>query len=202
MTRFDFLLRLPLQARVVLVALIALAAIPLFGVGFWVIDEAVSHLQFSEQTKPRIGRLLGYIEHEKPLRLAQNQTREQLAALSYSSESDANQVGAQLQQALRGYAEDSGLTVSGSQLLKSTNTEAFEGFELMTVELNMTGEPDAVDGFLALVDAHQPVLRIDQLALAQQRQTRRSSRRANADELDARDVIMQVTISALRVATP
>jgi len=202
MTRFDFLLRLPLQARVVLVALIALAAIPLFGVGFWVIDEAVSHLQFSEQTKPRIGRLLGYIEHEKPLRLAQNQTREQLAALSYSSESDANQVGAQLQQALRGYAEDSGLTVSGSQLLKSTNTEAFEGFELMTVELNMTGEPDAVDGFLALVDAHQPVLRIDQLALAQQRRTRRSSRRANADELDTRDVIMQVTISALRVATP
>jgi len=202
MTRFDFLLQLPVQARVVLVALIALAAIPLFGVGFWVIDEAVSHLQFSEQTKPRIGRLLGYIEHEKPLRLAQNQTREQLAALSYSSESDANQVGAQLQQALRGYAEDSGLTVSGSQLLKSTNTEAFEGFELMTVELNMTGEPDAVDGFLALVDAHQPVLRIDQLALAQQRQTRRSSRRANADELDTRDVIMQVTISALRVATP
>ncbi|MEY2908724.1 MAG: hypothetical protein RLZZ602_1247 [Pseudomonadota bacterium] len=202
MTRFDFLLQLPLQARVVLVALIALVAIPLFGVGFWVIDEAVSQLQFSEQTKPRIGRLLGYIEHEKPLRLAQNQTREQLAALSYSSESDANQVGAQLQQALRGYAEESGLTVSGSQLLKSTNTEAFEGFELMTVELNMTGEPDAVDGFLALVDAHQPVLRIDQLALAQQRQTRRSSRRANADELDARDVIMQVTISALRVATP
>ena len=202
MTRFDFLLRLPLQARVVLVALIALAAIPLFGVGFWVIDEAVSHLQFSEQTKPRIGRLLGYIEQEKPLRLARNQTREQLAVLSYSSESDASQVGAQLQQALRGYAEDSGLTVSGSQLLKSAANEAFEGFELVTVELNMTGEPDAVDGFFALVDAHQPVLRVDQLALAQQRRARRSSRRANAAELDTRDVIMQVTISALRVATP
>jgi len=186
----------------VLVALIALAAIPLFGVGFWVIDEAVSHLQFSEQTKPRIGRLLGYIEQEKPLRLARNQTREQLAVLSYSSESDASQVGAQLQQALRGYAEDSGLTVSGSQLLKSAANEAFEGFELVTVELNMTGEPDAVDGFFALVDAHQPVLRVDQLALAQQRRARRSSRRANAAELDTRDVIMQVTISALRVATP
>jgi len=202
MTRFNYLLQLPLQARIVLVALIALAAIPLFGVGFWVIDEAVSHLQFSEQTKPRIGRLLGYIEQEKPLRLARNQTREQLAVLSYSSESDASQVGAQLQQALRGYAEDSGLTVSGSQLLKSAANEAFEGFELVTVELNMTGEPDAVDGFFALVDAHQPVLRVDQLALAQQRRARRSSRRANAAELDTRDVIMQVTISALRVATP
>ena len=202
MTRFDYLLQLPLQARIVLVALIVLAATPLLGVGFWVIDEVVSHLQFSEQTKPRVGRLLGYIEQEKPLRLAENQTREQLAALSYSSKSDANQVGAQLQQALRGYAEDSGLTVSGSQLLKSAATEAFEGFDLMTVELNMIGEPDAIDGFFALVDAHQPVLRIDQLTLAQKRQARRASRGANADELDARDVIIQVTVSALRVATP
>ena len=202
MTKFDYLLQLPLPARIVLVVLIVLAAIPLFGVSFWVIDEAVSHLEFSEQAKPKVGRLLGYIEQERPLRLARNQTREQLSVLSYSRESDANQTGAQLQQALRGYAEDSGLTVSGSQLLKSAATEAFEGFDLMTVELNMKGDPDAIDGFFALVDSHQPILRIDQLTLAQQRQVRRSSRRGNADELEARDVIMQVTVSALRVATP
>ena len=196
----EYLKQLPVPARVVLATVVAVALAILLWVLSIVIGETASHLQSLEQTKPRIGRLLGYIDREQALRRARNQTRKQLDALAYSEEADANQVGAQLQQALRAYAEDSGLKVSGSQLLKRTDKDAYEGFELMFVELSMVGEPDAIDSFLALVDAHEPILRVDGLVVAQQRQTRRSSRRAKDNDTEEEDVIMQVTVSALRVA--
>jgi hypothetical protein len=123
-----------------------------------------------------------------------------LAELAFSDDSDETQVGARLQQILRGFAEETGLTVGGSQLLPSREgDEGPEGFTLMRVQLNMTGLPDSLSAFLREVYQHSPVLDVTRLNVGQEKlRSNRRSREASPEELQT--LRLDVHVSALLVA--
>jgi len=190
---------MPLPARVLSAGTAGLCAGLSLYVLVWVAGSWLEHLSVVDRTEPRIGRLLGYISEESAITRAQREVERRLELLAYPANVDSNQVGAQLQQALRGFAEDAGLNVSGSQLLKRSDKEAYPGFNVLFVELSMMGSPDAIDSFLDLVGTFSPALKIDELILSEQNSRRRRASRRADPTADNDQLIMQVTISALQV---
>ena len=96
-----------------------------------------------------------------------------LRALSYPR-TEGSQAGAKLQQSLRGFAEDAGLIVNGSQLLVAedlSDTEE-EAFELLSVDLSLQGMPSALDAFLDEVRLNTPRLAVSKLDLVKPRRPR------------------------------
>ncbi len=152
-----------------------------------------------DRSAPRIGRLLGYAEKEDALIMAEGEAGELVSRLAFTGDGDLNQVGAQLQQTLRGYAEDAGLTVSGSQLVSKDRRNGLEGFDTLAVELNMSGVPGSFDEFVGFVDSHQPLLKIADLVLSGQRQASTSRRRRTSEPAESGVLNIRVTVEALRV---
>lgn len=126
-------------------------------------------------TGPLIARLKGYelageqIEEAEALAVL---TMEQFAFVSGPAN---DQVGAELQQTLRQYAEDANLTVRGSRLVAvSDDKTAPEGFDLLKVQLGIIGDPQGLITFLSDVYQHSPFLKVTKLSIANatQRQSR------------------------------
>lgn len=151
------------------------------------------------RSAPRIARLEGYELARDDIEVATSAVEVALQELAFSDDSDETQVGARLQQILRGFAEESGLTVGGSQLLPSRESDNTpEGFALMSVQLNMTGLPEALIDFLREVYAHSPVLDVTKLNLGQDRPSNnRRKKEATPDELQT--LRLDVHVSALLV---
>jgi len=153
-----------------------------------------------DRSAPRIARLKGYELARDDIDKATGAVKVALQELAFSDDSDETQVGARLQQILRGFAEETGLTVRGSQLIPSRDGDkAPEGFTLMKVQLNMTGLPDALTAFLREVYQHSPVLDVTRLNVGKEKQrNNRRSQEASPDELQA--LRLDVYVSALLVA--
>ena len=153
-----------------------------------------------DRSAPRIARLEGYELARDDIDVAANAVEMVLQELAFSDDSDETQVGARLQQVLRGFAEESGLTVGGSQLLLSQESDKTpEGFALMSVRLDMTGLPEALNDFLREVYRHSPVLDVTKLNIGRDRprSNRRSKKEATPDELQR--LRLDVHVSALLV---
>lgn len=194
-----WLFGLPREARRVVVAAgaLGLTLVCLFCFYSW--SAAYQSWREVDRTAPRIARLKGYELARDEINQAAGAVELALAELAFSDDIDETQVGARLQQILRGFAEDSGLTVGGSQLLPSRDgDEAPEGFALMRVQLNMTGLPDALSSFLREVYQHSPVLDITRLNVGQdKRRNNRRSEEASPSELQM--LRLDVYVSALLV---
>ena len=152
-----------------------------------------------DRSAPRIARLEGYELARDDIEVATSAVEVALQELAFSDDSDETQVGARLQQILRGFAEESGLTVGGSQLLPSRESDNTpEGFVLMSVQLIMTGLPEALIDFLREVYAHSPVLDVTKLNLGQDRsRNNRRKKETTPDELQT--LRLEVHVSALLV---
>ena len=152
-----------------------------------------------DRSAPRIARLEGYELARDDIDIAANAVEMALQELAFSDYSDETQVGARLQQILRGFAEESGLTVGGSQLLPPRDGDmAPEGFTVLRVQLNMTGLPGALSAFLREVYQHAPVLDVTKLNAARDRRgNNRRSKNASPDELQT--LRLDVHVSALMV---
>ena len=108
---------------------------------------------------------------------------------------------ARLQQALRGFAENAGLTVRGSQLMSVADQSASpEGFLILTVELRMSGMPSALDEFLGDVYAHNPLLKVAELNMVKVRDRRTSRRRDQPQSTVTQDLDINIQVSALMVS--
>ena len=194
-----WLFDLPREARRVVMAAGAagLTLVCLFCFYSW--SAAYQSWREVDRTAPRIARLKGYELARDEINKATGAVELALAELAFSDDIDETQVGARLQQILRGFAEDSGLTVGGSQLLPSRDgDEAPEGFALMRVQLNMTGLPDALSSFLREVYQHSPVLDITRLNVGQDKpRNNRRSEEASPSELQM--LRLDVYVSALLV---
>jgi hypothetical protein len=194
-----WLFDLPREARRVVMAAGAagLTLVCLFCFYSW--SAAYQSWREVDRTAPRIARLKGYELARDEINKAAGAVELALAELAFSDDIDETQVGARLQQILRGFAEDSGLTVGGSQLLPSRDgDEAPEGFALMRVQLNMTGLPDALSSFLREVYQHSPVLDITRLNVGQDKpRNNRRSEEASPSELQM--LRLDVYVSALLV---
>ena len=195
----SWLAALPPEARRLVISaatvLSALAVTFLFY--FW--SAAFQSWNEIDRSAPRIARLEGYELARDDIEVATSAVEVALQELAFSDDSDETQVGARLQQILRGFAEESGLTVGGSQLLPSRESDNTpEGFALMSVQLNMTGLPEALIDFLREVYAHSPVLDVTKLNLGQDRsRNNRRKKETTPDELQT--LRLEVHVSALLV---
>jgi hypothetical protein len=194
-----WLFGLPREARRVVLA--AGATVLTFVVVFCFYSWSAAYQSWREidRSAPRIARLKGYELARDDIDKAASAVEVALAELAFSDDSDETQVGARLQQILRGFAEETGLTVGGSQLLPSRDgDEAPEGFTLLRVQLNMTGLPDALSAFLREVYQHSPVLDVTRLNVGQdKRRNNRRSQQASPNELQT--LRLDVHVSALLV---
>ena len=194
-----WLFGLPREARWVVVAASAAGLTLVLAFCFYSWSAAYQSWREIDRSAPRIARLKGYELARDDIDTAAAAAELALAELAFSDDSDETQVGARLQQILRGFAEETGLTVGGSQLLPSREgDEAPEGFTLMRVQLNMTGLPDALSAFLREVYQHSPVLDVTRLNVGQDKQrNNRRSKEASPDELQT--LRFDVHVSALLV---
>ena len=121
--------------------------------------------------------------------------------LACAAVADQSQTGAQLQQLLRGFAEDAGLTVRGSQLLPAAQQATTpEGFAQLTVELQMRGLPLALNLFLRDVYEHSPRLKVTELDVVKVRDRRSSRRRDQTERLEVQDLDLSIQVAALMVS--
>ena len=190
---------LPREARGLVIA--GATVLSALAVAFFFYSSSAAFQSWKEidRSAPRIARLEGYELARDDIEVAASAVEVALQELAFSGDSDETQVGARLQQILRGFAEESGLTVGGSQLLPSRESdETPEGFALMSVQLNMTGLPKALIEFLREVYQHSPVLDVTKLNVGQDRpRNNRRKKEATPDELQT--LRLNVHVSALLV---
>lgn len=163
---------LPIQARWVFGGGVTLAGSLLLVILLSNTGTIIANLSAMSATKPSIARLRGHQEAESDLARLVQELDVRLASLAFGAELDNSQAGAQLQQLLRGFAEQSGLVVSASLLGPVDEERAPKGFVALTVDLKMTGPPLGLDMFLDDVYEETPVLEVTQLTLFQPRQPR------------------------------
>ena len=107
---------LPPEARAVLLAFAGATAVVTLWVTVSIFGAYINGFSSVGRLEPRIGRLIGYEASASELVAARAAAEDALASLAFTRDADASAVGAELQQVLRAYASDAGLTVSGSQL--------------------------------------------------------------------------------------
>ena len=192
----DAVLQLPLQARSVLYALSALllllTMIALTNIVAWWVSSAAE----ISSTKPRISRLLGYIEAAPQIDASLTEVTGALSEVAIEDTGDSGRGGALLQQQLRQLAGAVGLTVVGSEVKEP---EALEALVKLNATLQVTGGPDDFDEFLRLVYGASPALFPQAIKLEAMRRLNRrrqpSSVSGTEDHISAR-----VDISAYRLS--
>ena len=162
----------------------------------------IDSLQQSSRHEPRIARMLGYEATAQELQSASRDFSQALDRLAYPEADDANAAGARLQQTLRGFAEEAGLTVVGSQLAVITPDDAEDAddaddaevlFDQLAVDLSLDGPPIALDAFLVAIAQQSPALSTVSIDI----QRKRRSRREGNETLEFLTVRLRVI--ALRV---
>ena len=200
--QFDAWLRaVPREARILVITLCGVStAVVLFllAVASASISQSWSEMSRNE---PKIARLKGYQASEQDMVELASETALLLRELAFSSESDESQTGARLQQALRGFAEDAGMTIRGSQLVSGGRAEAGpDGFMLLTVELQMRGLPAGLTVFLRDVYDHSPLLKVSTLSIVKVRDRRASRRRDQSSAEPEQNLDVNIQITALMVS--
>lgn len=202
----QFIEGLPKPARTLLLATVAVVV----GLMLWVTLSLVS-LFFAGRSEiaavlPRIERLQGYVASEAELRQAHEVFTAALGRMAYPTGIGQSEAGAELQQALRGLAENAGMTISGSQLVQQPSVIADENseppmFETLVVRLSMTGSPESIHEFMLAIAEFQPALAVDSLAVTKPRlsprQLQRMQRQGQTIEPDL--LTMQATVTAQRL---
>ena len=191
--------RLPLEARWVIG--VALASVSALILAFLVevMTMLAESLQERGRHEPRIARMLGYEATARELQTSAREFSRALETLAYPEADDANTAGARLQQTLRGFAEESGLIVVGSQLAiispEDSEDDGGDGlFDQLAVDLSLDGPPLALDAFLVAVSQHAPALATVSIDI----QRKRRSRREGNETLEFLTIRLRVV--ALRVA--
>ena len=189
--------KLPLQARsVVYGAAAVFAVVTLFTLsnvlGWW-----LGSFSDISATKPRISRLLGYIEAAPQIESAMAEIDLALARVAIEDTGDTGRGGALLQQQLRQLAGQVGLTVVGSEVKEPVQLETLVK---LNATLKVTGGPDDFDEFFQLLYRASPALFPEGMQAEALRRINRRLRNpdaATADHLSAR-----IDVAAYRLSEP
>ena len=165
-----WLLSLPREARAVLLAIWAVSALLFFAWATALGSSAMGSAREISRVEPQIARLMGYELVVDEFERALEQSALTLRALSYPR-TEGSQAGAKLQQSLRGFAEDAGLTVNGASYAEDCRIRK-KSFELLSVDLSLQGMPSALDAFLDEVRLNTPRLAVSKLDLVKPRRPR------------------------------
>jgi len=189
---------LPSEARWVVISLVGFSLTTFFLVAIQLADSLAASLAQAARDKPHISRMLGYEAATSELKGSARQALAEMKVLSFPATEGDGQSGAQLQQVLRRYAEDAGLTVSGSQLRLITDDERADAdtevslvaFTRLSVELSVEGPPMALDAFLTSIEGHTPRLMTVDMDIQRKRRSRRDA--TNKTPTDYLTVQMEV----------
>ncbi len=182
-----FLRHLPFHARLVAGILITLLLVGLVVILSSLAGWYAENNQRIDDLEPRIGRMRGFTTNTEQLERSVRQARQQLTRFAYPATGDTATVGARVQQELRGYLEQAGISVTGSQVMEA---ESLEGFEEIRVDVSATGSVEALDQILLALQEARPLLLIDSLELSPAR-TRRGDNNQR--------LIIRMKLSALRL---
>ena len=188
---------LPLQARFIVYGTAAVFALVTLLVLSNVLGWWLGSLSDISATKPRISRLLGYIEAAPQIESAMAEIETALTQVAIEDTGDTGRGGALLQQQLRELAGDVGLTVVGSEVKEPVQLEALVKLK---ATLQVTGGPDDFDEFLQLLYRASPALFPEGKQAEALRRIKRRLRNpdaATADHLSAR-----VDVAAYRLSEP
>lgn len=192
------LVQLPTQARSVLIgAVLVVVAMTLLALGnifgWWM--SSVSDIS---ATKPRISRLLGYIEAAPKITATLAEVDIELSELAIEDTGDTGRGGALLQQQLRQLASEVGLTVLGSEVKEP---EALEALVKLNATLQLTGGPDDFDAFFERLYLAVPALFPEGMKIEAMR---RINRRRQPSTLSGTEdhVMAKVDIAAFRLSRP
>jgi len=192
------LVQLPVQARSVLIGaglvVMVLTLLALGNIfGWW-----MSNVSEISATKPRISRLLGYIEAAPRITDALADVNVALSELAIEDTGDSGRGGALLQQQLRQLASEAGLTVVGSEVKEP---EALDALVKLNATLELTGGPDDFDAFLERLYLGVPALFPEGMKIEAMR---RINRRRNPRTLSGTEdhVMAKVDIAAFRLSEP
>lgn len=192
------LVQLPVQARSVLIGaglvVMVLTLLALGNIfGWW-----MSNVSEISATKPRISRLLGYIEAAPRITDALADVNVALSELAIEDTGDSGRGGALLQQQLRQLASEAGLTVVGSEVKEP---EALDALVKLNATLELTGGPDDFDSFLERLYLGVPALFPEGMKIEAMR---RINRRRNPRTLSGTEdhVMAKVDIAAFRLSEP
>jgi hypothetical protein len=192
------LVQLPVQARSVLIGaglvVMVLTLLALGNIfGWW-----MSNVSEISATKPRISRLLGYIEAAPRITDALADVNVALSELAIEDTGDSGRGGALLQQQLRQLASEAGLTVVGSEVKEP---EALDALVKLNATLELTGGPDDFDAFLERLYLAVPALFPGGMKIEAMR---RINRRRNPSTLVGTEdhVMAKVDIAAFRLSEP
>ena len=189
--------QLPLQARsivygaattIALVTLLVLSNV----LGWW-----LSSLSDISTTKPRISRLLGYIEAAPQIESATAEIETALTQIAIEDTGDTGRGGALLQQQLRQLAGDVGLTVVGSEVKEPVQLEALVK---LNATLQVTGGPDDFDEFFQRLYRASPALFPEGMQAEALRRINRRLR--NPDAATADHMSARVDVAAYRLSEP
>ena len=192
------LAQLPVQARSLVVgatlAVMVLTVLALGNIFVW----WVSNLSEISTTKPRISRLLGYIEAAPKITATLADVDIALSELAIEDTGDTGRGGALLQQQLRQLASEVGLTVVGSEVKEP---EALGALVKLNTTLQLTGGPDDFDAFLERVYSAVPTLFPEGIKIEPMRRINR--RRQPSTLVGTEDHIMaKVDVAAFRLSEP
>ena len=190
------LAQLPVQARsVVIGALLIVTTLTLLALsnifGWW-----ISHVADISATKPRISRLLGYIDAAPRINATLAEVDIVLAELAIEDTGDTGRGGALLQQQLRQLAGEVGLTVVGSEVKEP---EALEALVKLNATLQLTGGPDDLDEFFQRLYRASPALFPEAMKIEA---LRRINRRRQPSALVGTEdhVSAQIDVAAFRLS--
>ena len=188
---------LPLQARFIVYGTAAVFALVTLLVLSNVLGWWLGSLSDISATKPRISRLLGYIEAAPQIESAMAEIETALTQVAIEDTGDTGRGGALLQQQLRELAGDVGLTVVGSEVKDPVQLEALVKLK---ATLQVTGGPDDFDEFFQLLYRASPALFPEGMQAEALRRINRRLRNpdaATADHLSAR-----IDVAAYRLSEP
>ena len=192
------LVQLPVQARSVLIGaglvVMVLTLLALGNIfGWW-----MSNVSEISATKPRISRLLGYIEAAPRITDALADVNVALSELAIEDTGDSGRGGALLQQQLRQLASEAGLTVVGSEVKEP---DALDALVKLNATLELTGGPDDFDAFLERLYLGVPALFPEGMKIEAMRLI---NRRRNPRTLSGTEdhVMAKVDIAAFRLSEP
>jgi len=192
------LAQLPTQARSVLIGVVlivtALTLLTLSNIfGWW-----ISHVAEISATKPRISRLLGYIDAAPRINATLAEVDIVLSELAIEDTGDTGRGGALLQQQLRQLAGEVGLTVVGSEVKEP---EALEALVKLNATLQLTGGPDDLDEFFQRLYRASPALFPEAMKIEALRRINR--RRQPSTLVGTEDhVSAQIDVAAFRLSVP
>tara|TARA_B100000902_G_scaffold367968_1_gene390990 strand:+ start:80 stop:721 length:642 start_codon:yes stop_codon:yes gene_type:complete len=189
--------KLPLQARSVVYGAAAVFAVVTLVTLSNVLGWWLGSFSDISATKPRISRLLGYIEAAPQIESAAAEIDLALARVAIEDTGDTGRGGALLQQQLRQLAGNIGLTVVGSEVKEPVQLEALVK---LNATLQVTGGPDDFDEFFQSLYRASPALFPEGMQAEALRRINRRLRNpdaATADHLSAR-----IDVSAYRLSEP